>query len=218
MKIRQAIPLFLVLLGISLSYIAHWCVYSIGTCYGSLVQQSFDLLTPIYLFSLVTLPLTVVLFFVPSSVFKSWLKFAVWWVPLSVPVIVAASEPGSAMMPIYSFIQKDAVFLMSSLFVMVSVGMIVGKLIAVFLNKYTTHLHATVKALLSFVYFWVPFSLAFILMPILLHMFLEGYFFNFLGFPISVEYRAWFAGVLFVLISLGIIAWKAFALRKKNLG
>ncbi|MBP9832195.1 MAG: hypothetical protein KBC74_01525 [Candidatus Pacebacteria bacterium] len=216
MKIKQFIPLFLILFGIVLDYVAHWCVDSLDTCYGSLVHQSFDLLIPVYLFSVVVLPLAFFLIFVSSSIFNSWFKFARWWIPLSVLVILAASQPGSAMMPIYSFIQKDAVFLMSSLFVMVSVGIIVGKLLAVFLERNVSSSHIILRAWLKFVYFWVPFSLAFVLMPPLVHEFLEGYFFNFFGFPISLEYRAWFAGGLFAVISLGIIVWKTIALRKKN--
>jgi len=216
MKIKQAIPLFLIFFWIALDYVAHWCVDSLGACYGSLVHQSFDLLTPVYLFSIVTLPITFFLIFVSSSIFKSWLKFTMWWIPLSILVIVVASEPGGAMMPIYSFIQKDAVFLMSSLFVVVSMGIIVGKLLTVFLDKYTVSFHSTLKALFSFSYFWVPFSLAFVLMPPLVHEFLEGYFFNFFGLPISFEYRVYIMGGLFFVISLGIIVWKALSLRKKN--
>lgn len=173
---------------------------------------------PLFIFSLFTLPVTVALFFVSSSIFKSWSKFTLWWIPFSVFVVAITPANSNSWMSLYSFLKEDAAFLMGSLFMMLSIGIIAGKWLSVLFEKHEFNRNLILKAWLKFVYFWVPFSLAFILMPILLHMFLEGYFFNFLGFPISVEYGAWFAGVLFVLISLGIIAWKSFALRKKNSG
>lgn len=217
MKIKQTIPFFLTLFGVALEYVAYWCVYSLGTCYGSFIHQSFGVIKPLYLFSLVTLPLAVLLVFVSSSIFKSWLKFAVWWIPLSVLIIAfASSTRGGSGIEILSFTTEDAVFMMSSLFVMLSVGIIVGKLLTVFLDKYFISSHAILRAWLKFIYFWLPFSFAFFVMPPLAHEFLDGYLFKLIWFPISLEYRAWFAGVLFVVISLGIIAWKTFSLRKKS--
>jgi|GEM_PF-1031937 len=216
MKIKQVAPLFLALLGISLDRLAYWCAYSVDACYGSFIHQSLDFLTLVYLFSVITLPLAVVLCFVSSPIFKSWLKFTMWGIPLSVLVITLAPESSASLFSLYSFEKVDAAWMMSGLFLMISSAIIVARLIPIFLDKYTTNFHSTLKALLSFSYFWFPFSLAFIVIPIVLKKFLSGYFFNVLGFFISFEYRVWFMGGLFAVISLGIIVWKALSLRKKN--
>lgn len=217
MKIKQAIPLSVVVFFILFRYFALWCTNAGEFCYGSWLDNVyFYLIEPPDLFSLVTLPLAVVLCFVSASIFKSWFKFAVWWIPLSVLVITLAPESSGSLFSLYSFEKIDAAWMMSSFFVMVSVGIIVGKLLPMLFDKYFAHSHAIVRVWLKFIYFWLPFSLAFLVMPPLVDEFLDGYFFNFLGFYINLEYRAWFAGGLFVLISLGIIVWKTIALRKKN--
>ncbi|MFA5877241.1 MAG: hypothetical protein WC880_02670 [Candidatus Paceibacterota bacterium] len=127
MKIKQIIPFFLVLLGISLEYVAYWCVYSVGVCYGSLVHQSFDFIKPLYIFSLAILPITLVLCFVSSLIFKSWLKFAMWWVPLSILVIVVTPVTNNSWMPLYSFVKEDVAWFMGGVFVVISLGIIVWK-------------------------------------------------------------------------------------------
>lgn len=208
MRIKQTIPFFLTLLGITLDHLAYWCAYSVDICYGSLIHQSLDFLAPIYLFSVITLPLAIILCFVPSAVFKSWLKFSLWGIPLVVFVVAITPDRSGAMMPIYSFIQKDAVFLMSSLFVMVSIGIIGGKLLTTLLDKHLTNSPVVLRTWLNFAYFWASFSIAFILIPVLLDKFLDGYFFNFLGFPISLEYGIGFLSVFFILASVVLIIWK----------
>ncbi|TAJ14096.1 hypothetical protein EPO56_02470 [Patescibacteria group bacterium] len=95
-------------------------------------------------------------------------------------------------------------------------GIIVGKLLPMLFDKYFAHSHAVVRAWLKFIYFWLPFSFAFLVMPPLVHEFLDGYFFNFLGFYINLEYRAWFAGGFFALISFGIIIWTYLKSRKNR--
>jgi len=74
----------------------------------------------IFLFSLITYPLR-------DEVFQSWLRFAKWWIPLSILlVLVMPDGQGGGYMP--SLIDKQTIaFLMSSIFILVSTIKIISK-------------------------------------------------------------------------------------------
>lgn len=217
MKIKHTIPLCVVVFFVFLRYFASWCIDSSGICYGSWLHHIFPyFIKPAYLYALAILPLAISLLFVSSAIFKSWLKFAVRWIPLSVLIIALAPVTSNSWMSLYEFVKEDATWMMGSLFVMVSVGIIFGKLLAVFLDKYSSSFNGVLKAWLKFVYFWVPFSLAFIFLPVGLGYFLDGYFFNFFAFPISLEHRVWLMGGLFLLISFFVAVLKALTLKNKS--
>lgn len=208
MKIKQAIPLFLVLLAILLEYVTYWCVYSAGVCHGSLFHQSFEFIKPLYLFSLTTLPLGVTLLFVQEKVFKSWLKFAVWWIPLSLFFIATTDTSSHSWMPLYEVLRDDAAWFFGILFLCISVSRIFAQVIESKYFKSTWN-----KVFYSWFFFavwWGVFS-----------MFLIGlsFFPDTIGPPLSFFPSQWFSLILeglFVVISLGIIVWKTLSLRKKN--
>lgn len=61
-------------------------------------------------------------FFVRDEIFRSWTRFALWWVPLTMFLTLISPEYGNALAPI----DKGTVsFGMSAVFVIVSLGIIV---------------------------------------------------------------------------------------------
>lgn len=93
-KIIQFIPALITLVFIGFRYFSNWCINSVPSCYGSLIHQSYQYFTyPLFLFSLFLFPVTLILIFVPRHLFISWLKFAVWAIPLS--FIYIATTPVS---------------------------------------------------------------------------------------------------------------------------
>ncbi len=81
---------------------------------------------PLYLLSLYLLPIAIILVFVPRSVFISWLKLAVWAIPLLLIFI--------STQPVYSgFLstdRDDAARLAGEVFAGVSLVLIIWKSIA----------------------------------------------------------------------------------------
>jgi ABC-type dipeptide/oligopeptide/nickel transport system permease subunit len=91
-KITQFVPSLLVLLVIGFRYFSTWCIGSISSCYGSWIHQIYQYFTyPLHSFSLFVLPITIILIFVSRNIFNSWLKFAVWTLPLL--LILIATQP-----------------------------------------------------------------------------------------------------------------------------
>lgn len=210
MKIKQTIPFFLTILGIALEYFFYWCVYSVDVCRGSLFYQSFDFIKPLYLFSLTILPLGVILIFMQEKVFKSWLKFAVWWIPLSALFITLTPVTSNSWMPLYEIVRDDVAWFFGILFLCISVSRIFAQVIE--LKYFKSTWNKVFYSWLFFAVWWGVFS-----------MFLIGLSFSpdTIRPPLSFFPSQWLSlvlGVLFAVISLGIIAWKAFALRKKNSG
>ena len=82
-KIIQSIPALFALLAIGFSNFSIWCIFTTRACYGTVIDHINFLLTqPLYFFALYFLPIAIILAFVPREIFKSWLKFAVWALPL----------------------------------------------------------------------------------------------------------------------------------------
>jgi len=91
-KITQFIPILLALLAIGFRYFSNWCIDSISICYGTFIHQmALSITKPLYFFSLFFLPVAIVLAFIPRHIFNSWLKFAVWALPLL--LILVATQP-----------------------------------------------------------------------------------------------------------------------------
>ncbi len=119
------IPLLLVLIFIIVNRFAANCVLSITCPAADLIWPFFfELIKPLYLYSLVFGIVSVCLVFVNKQTFGSWLKLAVWWIPLSVILIAVTPKNSSSWMPLY-FVGKDTVTLiMASLFAVISLALI----------------------------------------------------------------------------------------------
>ena len=127
-KIVQSIPAVLALAVIGFRYFSLWCIFTTRVCYGTTVSHiSLTITSPLYLFALFILPITLILVFVPRNVFISWLKLAVWAVPLLLLLI--------STQPVYSgFLstdRDDAARLAGEVFAGASLILIIWKSIAI---------------------------------------------------------------------------------------
>lgn len=103
-RVTQIIPAVLVFASFIFVETSYWCVYSYGVCYGTWVSYIYEYFTnPLYNFFLYFAPVALILILIPKAIFKSWLKFAAWALPLafldiaSTPVYGAMQ--GFGMMP-----------------------------------------------------------------------------------------------------------------------
>ncbi|MDO8593843.1 MAG: hypothetical protein Q7R59_03025 [bacterium] len=123
-KITQFIPVAITLLIISFRYFSIWCADSVVSCYSSWVNQiALSVTKPLYLFSLLFLPIAIVLAFVPRETFKSWLKLAVWALPLL--LIFIATQP--VVSGFLSTDRDDAARLAGQVFAVISIGLVIWK-------------------------------------------------------------------------------------------
>lgn len=77
-KIIQSTPLTLALLAIGFDYLSVWCGFVTGACYGTTITHiALSFTNPLYFFALYSLPLAIILIFVPRPVFNTWWKVAV---------------------------------------------------------------------------------------------------------------------------------------------
>ena len=124
-KIIQFIPVVLTLLAIGFRYFSLWCVNSVPSCYGTFIHQiALEVTKPLYNFSLFSLPIAIVLAFVPREIFKSWLKFAVWAIPLAIIFIASTPVIDTSLLP---FSRDDAARLAGGVFSAASLLLILWK-------------------------------------------------------------------------------------------
>jgi hypothetical protein len=131
-KITQFIPAILALLAICFRYFSNWCIDSVSSCYGSWISQiALDITKPLYFFALYLLPLTIILIFVPHHLFKSWLKLALWAIPLSVIFIATTPVNFTGIgMDFFPFYRDDAARLAGEVFSGISLILIAYKYFA----------------------------------------------------------------------------------------
>jgi hypothetical protein len=139
MKLKQKyFPFTVTLLSLVAGYLVanplllHLCrrIYSFNDDIGCLDKTIATIGTPLFTYALVTIPASLALIFVKKDVFNAWLRFAAWWLPLSVVLIATTSENSNSWMPIY-FISKDLVTqVMASLFTIISLILIAWKTFA----------------------------------------------------------------------------------------
>lgn len=94
MKPSRFIPLLFSLAGIGLDRLGLWCVYAVPACpYRPLFNSIFEeILTPSYLFAIAFIIPSVFLLFVPETAWHAWLRFARWWLPLSILLIILTPD------------------------------------------------------------------------------------------------------------------------------
>lgn len=122
-------PLILVLFGLGLRYLALWCVYGISSCPATNFFHAIflEFVNPLYTFSIFFIVPALGLLLIKRNVFNSWLRFAVWWLPLSAILIAITPSTSNSWMPLY-FIGKDTVTLvMAGLFTTVSLVILLIK-------------------------------------------------------------------------------------------
>ncbi len=103
-RVTQIIPAVLALAVIGFRYYSQWCITASLTCYGAWEHWIYlGVTSPTFFFSVYFAPIALLLIFIPKAIFKSWLKFAAWALPLafldiaSTPVYGAMQ--GFGMMP-----------------------------------------------------------------------------------------------------------------------
>ncbi|MEK7100611.1 MAG: hypothetical protein AAB921_00760 [Patescibacteria group bacterium] len=124
-SILRTAPLLIILAGLLFGYLGMRCGINSSCPVAALLSDfAFSLFKPLWIFSLFSLPIGVALLFAKQKVFKTWLHFAFWWLPLSVIVIYILSSGGRGMMPLYSYSQGGVAIVMGSLFTIISLGVI----------------------------------------------------------------------------------------------
>jgi len=124
-KIIQFIPAIIALLVIVFRYFSNWCIDSALFCYGTWIHQNaLTVIKPLYFFAIFSLPIAIILVFVPQKVFKSWLKFAAWALPIL--FILIATQPVVSNM--FSTDRNDAARLAGVLFSAISFLIILWKI------------------------------------------------------------------------------------------
>jgi hypothetical protein len=99
------------------------CPKSIGTCSQNYDAHAtnFFLFLPILFFSLITYKMR-------DEVFRAWLHFAYWWVPLSMFLtLITPDSHGGGFGPQISLGKEDTAFVFSALFAIISLILIIYK-------------------------------------------------------------------------------------------
>jgi hypothetical protein len=116
-KLTQSIPLLFALLVIGFTHFSQWCTNEGQICFRTVIDRIFPyVITPLYLFSLYLIPLTLILIFVSRAAFSSWLRLAAWALPLA--LLFVASQPVVA--GLFSTDRDDAARLAALVFSLVS--------------------------------------------------------------------------------------------------
>jgi hypothetical protein len=83
---------------------------------------------PLYFFSLYLLPLVFILIFTPRNLYLSWLKFALWTIPLAFIFIAITPVNHTGIGPdFYPFYRDDAAELVGKVFTGLSLTLIAWK-------------------------------------------------------------------------------------------
>lgn len=128
-KITQFVPTLFVLAVISFRYFSQWCILTNSLCYGTWVHNIYNYVTsPLYFFALYFLPLAIILVFIPRSIFNSWLKFAVWALPLALIFTATTSVNWTGIgINFFPFYRDDAARLAGGVFAAASLILIIWK-------------------------------------------------------------------------------------------
>lgn len=127
-KLAQSIPTLVALLIVGFGYFSEWCVAS-GMCYRTAIDRIIPEVTyPLLAFAIFFLPVAIVLIFVKQPIFKYWLKFTAWAVPLSILFVVATPTTYTGLGPnFFPFYRTDAARLAGQVFLVASLLLIAWK-------------------------------------------------------------------------------------------
>lgn len=127
-KIVQFVPIILSILLIAFSYFAGKCGVT-ETCayYTNFGPYAMSVLEPSLLFTFCLLPIAIILMFVPRTIFQSWFRFAMWFVPLSVVLIAITPVTSNSWMPLFFISREEVSWYLGALFAVISLILIIWK-------------------------------------------------------------------------------------------
>lgn len=124
-KIIQFVPLILAILTIGFRYFGLWCTEVGNLCYRTWLDRTFlEITNPLDSFARYFLVASLVIIFIPREIFKSWLKLAVWMIPLSIIYIASTPVIDTSLIP---FSRDDAARLAGGVFAVISLILITWK-------------------------------------------------------------------------------------------
>ena len=136
-KTIQFVPAILAVVAIGFRYFSQWCIGEGQLCFRTLLDRIYlYIINPVFYFAIFLLPISAVLIFVPREIFKSWLKLAVWAIPLAIIFITLTpdSNPGAYIDP-FPFYRDDAARLAGGVFAAASFILIAWKYFSSSRNK-----------------------------------------------------------------------------------
>jgi|SRR3989344_8659388 len=130
-KIIQIVPAIFAFLAVGLRYFSNWCIDSIPSCYGTWLHSiTFIITRPLYFYALSLLPITIILAFVPRTIFQSWLRLAAWLVPVSLVAIFITPVTSNSWMPLYFVSREEMAWYLGLFFAAASLVLIIYKTLA----------------------------------------------------------------------------------------
>lgn len=105
-------------------------IYTFNNTRGCLDNSIWSVGEPLFIFAVVIFVLAVLLAVFGDRIYISWLRFAAWWIPLSVIFIAVTPSTSNSWMPLF-FIGKDTVtIVMAGIFTLISLILIAVKTLA----------------------------------------------------------------------------------------
>jgi len=128
MRITKKIVFWISLVGVAVFFIAGYAIPLLCGVYSYICQDRLEtffpfllLFFPIFLFSLIT-------YFLREEVFRAWLRFTYWWLPLSFVMIYLAAGSSGGSFGIPNVLDQETVaFIFSALFALISLILIAIK-------------------------------------------------------------------------------------------
>lgn len=118
-----------------LTLLLHGLSWTLGLCgtntscqwYGTFRVYAFSILEPLLLYTMVAIPLGTGLSFASEAGFRKFLKFAGWWIPLSVVLIFLAPTSGGTFFPMLDMTKEGASWILGALFSIIGLTLVLRK-------------------------------------------------------------------------------------------
>ncbi|MDP2655497.1 MAG: hypothetical protein Q8P17_03110 [bacterium] len=105
--------------------------YTFGESVGCLDKLAPILGLVIGLFAIVLLAFSLITYFLREEVFRAWVRFAYWWIPVSIVLIYLAKDSSGGGFGIPNVLDQESVsFILAALFAFISLLIIVWKYVA----------------------------------------------------------------------------------------
>lgn len=107
-KLLHIIPFAIVVTSVAFSNLTLDCARNYSTCLGGrfLINLSDWFSDPLYFYSLGFALGAFILLFINHTIFKKWVRFAVWWIPLSIILIAVTPSTSGQWLPLF-FVGKS---------------------------------------------------------------------------------------------------------------
>lgn len=123
-KIKRFVPLILALFFIGAYQFGIWCDHVTGICDGTFLDKNLYTFGLIYIYALYSLPATLVILFIKSSIFRIWLKFSIPWILFSFFLVYVIPDYGG----LYQPDKGDVSWFMGILFSIISIVLVLVRL------------------------------------------------------------------------------------------